>query len=167
MMKQIKITREWAMPSKRTFEIKPIKRLIEKYHFGSVVTLDPFPFNYKEDAIIYLNNRNDNQYLFALFDPPYSPRQLKECYNNQGEYDTKSSTWSNWKDLISKKIKVGGIIISFGWNSNGMGKERGFEIIEILLVSHGGMHNDTICVVEKKLHNNLKINNRRINDTTN
>jgi hypothetical protein len=32
-----------------------------------------------------------------------------------------------------------------------MGKNRGFEIQEILLVAHGGNHNDTICVVEKKL----------------
>jgi len=31
-----------------------------------------------------------------------------------------------------------------------MGKNRGFKIIKILLVAHGGMHNDTICVVEEK-----------------
>lgn len=28
---------------------------------------------------------------------------------------------------------------------------RGFEMIEILLVPHGGSKNDTICTVEKKL----------------
>lgn len=28
---------------------------------------------------------------------------------------------------------------------------NGFEIIEILLVAHGGMHNDTIVTVERKL----------------
>ena len=32
-----------------------------------------------------------------------------------------------------------------------MGNKRGYEIIEILLVSHGSAHNDTICVVERKL----------------
>ena len=32
-----------------------------------------------------------------------------------------------------------------------MGKNRGFEIVEILLVAHGGHHNDTICTVEKKI----------------
>lgn len=51
---------------------------------------------------------------------------------------------------ICDKIKVGGYAISFGWNSNGFGKNRGFEVIEILLVSHGGHHNDTICTVEMK-----------------
>jgi hypothetical protein len=42
-----------------------------------------------------------------------------------------------WSNLIPKN----GICISFGWNSTGLGKKRGFEIIEILL----GLHNDTIC----------------------
>lgn len=34
---------------------------------------------------------------------------------------------------------------------NGIGKTRGFEIVEILLVAHGGNHNDTIVTVERKL----------------
>ena len=42
-------------------------------------------------------------------------------------------------------------MLSFGWNSGGIGKSLGFEIIEILLVAHGGAHNDTICTVERKL----------------
>jgi hypothetical protein len=53
---------------------------------------------------------------------------------------------------LANKIKVGGYCISFGWNSNGMGKNRGFEIVEILLVSHGGHHNDTIVTVERKVY---------------
>ena len=43
-----------------------------------------------------------------------------------------------------------GIALSFGWNSAGFGLERGYEVLEILLVSHGGSHNDTICVAERK-----------------
>ncbi|MFH1422601.1 MAG: hypothetical protein ABIH42_07820 [Planctomycetota bacterium] len=39
----------------------------------------------------------------------------------------------------------------FGWNSIGMGINRKYEILEILLVSHGGMHNDTICMAEHKI----------------
>ena len=44
-------------------------------------------------------------------------------------------------------------MISFGWNSIGFGKNRGFEIIEILLVAHGGTKNDTIVTVERKTNN--------------
>ena len=143
------INRIWSMPNAKTFTIKPIKELLEKYIKGDC--LDPFPYEYLKDATDYLNELEDNIYNYAVFDPPYSPRQLKECYKGKGEYDTKCSTWSNWKNLMSKKIKIGGTVISFGWSSGGFGKNRGFKIIEILLVPHGGSHNDTICVVEKKI----------------
>ena len=47
-------------------------------------------------------------------------------------------------------MKKDGKVISFGWNSNGIGKTLGFEQVEILMVAHGGHHNDTICTVEVK-----------------
>lgn len=148
------INRSWAMPNKRTFQIKPIKELIEKYK-NSELWLDPFPYPYRIDALDYLNDFGTCVADGVLFDPPYSPRQLKECYDNIGMtlHDTKSSVWAKWKDEIARVIKKNGICISFGWSSNGLGKSRGFEIIEILLVAHGGNHNDTICVVEKKVKN--------------
>ena len=139
------------MPNKRTFEIKPIKELINKYIPEGSKVLDPFPFDYNKDATDYMNEFRDESFNYGLLDPPYSPRQLKECYKGKGEYDTKCSTWSKWKDLMTKKIKKGGKVISFGWNTGGLGMSRGFKIIEILLVPHGGQHNDTICVVEVKL----------------
>ena len=150
----MKILRKWAMPNKKTFTIKPIRELLERIipeYKNKEVCLDPFPLEYSKDATEYLNEIKDESYEFSVFDPPYSPRQLKECYKGLGEYDTKSSTWSNWKNLLSKKIKKGGTVISFGWNSNGMGIYRGFKIEEILIVSHGGSHNDTIVVVETKI----------------
>jgi hypothetical protein len=64
---------------------------------------------------------------------------------------TQSSFWGNLKKEIARKMKKNGIVISFGWNSNGIGKTLNFEQLEILLVAHGGIHNDTICVVERKL----------------
>lgn len=64
---------------------------------------------------------------------------------------TQASYWSRMKDEIARILSPEGLCISFGWNSNGIGKKRGFEILEILLVAHGGAHNDTICMVEKKI----------------
>ena len=143
------IERKWSMPNKKTFEIKPILQLINKETPGPY--LEPFPLPYKKDAIDYLTECEPMNY--CLFDPPYSPRQLKESYNGKGEYDTKASTWSKWKDLASQKTLKK--CISFGWNSTGLGKSRGFEIIRILIVCHGGMHNDTICTVEKRINQRL------------
>ncbi len=151
----MKIERKWAMPNKRTFEIKPIKELIKKHKNKGDLVLDPFPFEYEIDATEFMKKLEDNAFDLGLLDPPYSPRQLKECYKGKGEYDTKASTWSNWKSLMAKKIKSGGKVISFGWSSGGLGMRRGFKIIEILLVPHGGQHNDTICVVEEKIQSSL------------
>ena len=147
----MKINRIWAMPNKRTFQIKPIKELLEEEIPKDAKVLDPFPFDYVKDATNTLMNTPNDSHEFAVFDPPYSPRQLKECYKGIGEYDTKASTWSKWKDLLAIKVKLGGKVISFGWSSQGMGKKRGFEIKRILLVPHGGQHNDTICVMEEKV----------------
>lgn len=141
----MKIERVWAMPNKQTFSIKPISELIKQEIKGDY--LDPFPYPYQKDAVEYLSNCDPMDY--CLFDPPYSPRQLKESYNGIGEYDTKISTWSKWKDLASKKTLKK--CITFGWNSTGLGKKRGFEITRILIVCHGSMHNDTICTVEEKI----------------
>ncbi len=142
------IERKWAMPNKRTFTIKPIKELIASEIPQGVRVIDPFPYDYVEDASEHL--KGAEPCMYGLFDPPYSPRQLKECYKGKGEYDTKASTWSNWKDALADKILPGGKVISFGWNSGGLGMKRGFKITKILLVPHGGQHNDTICTVEVK-----------------
>ena len=42
-------------------------------------------------------------------------------------------------------------MLSFGWNTNGVGINRGFEMQEILIVAHGGSKNDTLCTAEIKI----------------
>ena len=90
----------------------------------------------------------------VLYDPPYSPRQVSECYKKFGQtvnmQTTQASYWSKQKEQIGRIVKPNGIVITCSWNSGGIGKKYGFEIEEILLVAHGGWHNDTIVVVERK-----------------
>ena len=172
------IRRVWAMPNKHTFLIKPISVLIRKYIVnGGENWIDPYagenspaeitndlnpnkPTKYHLEAKEFLKQLT-GQYEGCLFDPPYSFRQIQECYNGIGkevhQKDTQISFYSEAKNIACKLIKPGGIVISFGWNSMGFGKNRGFEIIEILLVAHGGTKNDTIVTVEKKVQSNLRI----------
>ncbi len=170
--KNIKINRVWCMPNSNTFTIKPIKKLIEKYNNKDLLSIDPFAnsnkiakitndlnpeydTDYHLDAVDFLKLFDDNSKDIIFYDPPYSLRQVSECYKNVGIPVTMETTQSSWRrkhiDEISRIIKSGGKCMSFGWNSSGIGKMRGFEIIEILLVAHGGSHNDTICTVERKL----------------
>jgi len=166
----MKITRIWAMPCKWTFQIKPIKELLNKYVSDGESWVDPFagynspatitndlnpdaPTNYHMKAIDFSRTLSGT-YDGCLFDPPYSLRQLKECYNQCGtdiSYNDTIKFYSELKDELSSKIRTGGFCISFGWNTQGFGKKRGFEIVEILLVPHGGSHNDTLVTVEKKI----------------
>lgn len=166
----MKISRKWAMPNKNTFSIKPIEELIHKYAFGRIVDpfansnkigtitndLDPaLDTDYHMDALEFLKLFDDQSVNTVLYDPPYSPRQVSECYKKLNKSvnisTTQSSYWSRQKEQISRIVKPGGIVISCSWNSGGIGKKYGFEIVEILMVPHGGWHNDTIVVVEKKL----------------
>lgn len=91
----------------------------------------------------------------VLYDPPYSLRQVKEYYEGVGIKVTAEHTKASWRakhlDEIARIFKPNGVCLSFGWNTNGVGKKRGFEIIEILAVAHGGSKNDTLCTVEKKV----------------
>jgi hypothetical protein len=164
----MKITREWAMPSKHTFTIKPIKLLIERYVGDGDGWIDPFAgdnspaemtndLNPKKKAGCNMHALEfvkmvSGEFNGILFDPPYSPRQVKECYNSFGVSAWKKDTqgFSAVKRAAATRIVPGGYAISFGWNSNGFGKKLGFEAIEMLVVAHGGNHNDTICLVERK-----------------
>lgn len=137
------------MPNKRTFQIKPIKELLERYDYKNMV--DVFPYEKQIDGKKLLEGLSNNSVPGTLLDPPYSLHQANECYN--GRY-CKGITI--FYDLAKDKIKSGGYAITFGWNSNGLGKKRGFKIIEILIVAHGGSHNDTIVTVEKKINRDLK-----------
>jgi hypothetical protein len=160
------------MPSKNTFEIKPIKELINKYLVEGVV-IDPFANNkkianitndldpqfnttYNLDAIDFLKIFEDNSVDMVLYDPPFSLRQVSECYKKfnktVNKETTQSSYWGNQKKEVSRIVKPNGIVISCGWDYGGIGKTNGFKIVEILLVPHGGKHNDTIVTVEKKIN---------------
>lgn len=159
------------MPNKNTFNIKPIKEIIERYHNDSMFSVDPFAntnkiakqlndldpqykTEYNMDAHEFLQYFIGNSVDFVFYDPPYSTRQVSECYKKLNYVvnmqTTQSSYWRKLKDEITRIVKPGGLVLSCGWNSGGIGITNGFELLEILLVPHGGPHNDTIITVERK-----------------
>ena len=170
------------MPNKDTFSIKPIGKLISgivselrvKNMFVGSCVIDPFcngdklqlsdwtndidpdvEATHHMDALDFLKTFGDASVDCVLFDPPYSPRQVSECYKKLDRtvnmQTTQASFWSNMKKEVGRIVKPGGLCITCGWNSGGIGKKYGFEIEEILLVAHGGWHNDTICTVDRRV----------------
>lgn len=159
------------MPNSNTFDISCINNLIHKYIKDEYISIDPFAnknriakitndidpemwADYCIDALDFLKQFPDSSIDFILYDPPYSPRQVSECYKKMwltvNMKTTQSSFWWNLKKEIARISKVGSIVISFWWNTNWIWKTKWFEIIEILTVAHWWNHNDTICTVEIK-----------------
>lgn len=169
------VDRKWGMASKDTFTVKPIKEFVEdavsRLPAGAVI-VDPFAreskygtitndlnpkfdTDYHMDALDFLKMMGASSADMVIYDPPYSPRQVSECYSGFGYEVTSEMTRSSWKyrhmDEIARILKSGGILLSFGWNSNGAGAKRGFDITRIRLVAHGGgSAHDTICMEEVK-----------------
>ena len=86
----MKFNRIWAMPSKNTYTIKPIRELIERYikelsndavilnpfannsTYGITNDIDPeFNTDYHMDAIDFLKQFEDNSVVMVLYDPPF------------------------------------------------------------------------------------------------
>ena len=162
------------MPSPETFSIPPILSLIQRHIEHP--SADPFARRSRlarrcndidpehgcddqMDAVDFLSTFNDGELATVLFDPPYSGRQVAECYKKLGmtvsQKDTSAHYWGRFKKEISRVVKPGGKVITCGWNSNGIGISRGFSPIEVLIVPHGGWHNDTIVTVEKRVRRDL------------
>lgn len=109
------------------------------------------------DSLDFLKTFGDRSVDGVLFDPPYSPRQVSEVYRSMGKtvnmQTTQASFWSNMKNEVGRIVKPNGFCFVCGWNSGGIGKKYGFSIAEILIVPHGGWHNDTIVTLEYKNEN--------------
>jgi len=165
----MKISREWAMPSPWTFNIKPIRELLERVLAGCSIIVDPFAG--KSEWATHSNDLKTSGILArdyldrliaegvvadaVLLDPPYSPRQMTEVYAGMGLKMGSKGTQnaSLYKESIvrlDKVLRPGGVAIRCGWNSVGFTKTLGYTIEEILLVCHGGAHNDTIVTVDRK-----------------
>tara|TARA_R100001082_G_scaffold109158_2_gene85751 strand:- start:213 stop:755 length:543 start_codon:yes stop_codon:yes gene_type:complete len=162
-------SRSFAMPNKETFEMLPVKEFIYRHIQPGDVIVDPYArsskvgtitndlnpdfntdFNLEASEFLAQMVANGSLADVVLFDPPYSPRQVKECYDSCGlklhQETTQSSVYSSAKKLIRQILKPKGIVLTFCWNTGLIHKD--YEFKEIHLVSHGGWHNDTICTAQ-------------------
>jgi hypothetical protein len=124
-------SRQWAMPSADTFSVPPIGDFVKKYLRDSKVSIDPFARNkrwatytndlnpdtaaeYHCDALDFLKMLKEKGVTadLIIYDPPYSPRQIKECYDGIGRKMQLSDAWrtNGWtpeKDVCNDLLSVG------------------------------------------------------------
>lgn len=147
--------------SRWTFSIKPIREWTEKTCEGKTLNLfagrtklnideirndldDEALADYQKDALQFVKEWDGERFDTILLDPPYAYRKSMEMYKG-----IKASPFRQLKDEIQRILKPNGIVITFGYHSNTMGKNRGFEVERIALFSHGGAIHDTIASVER------------------
>jgi hypothetical protein len=169
------------MPNADTFDVEPIGLFVRRYLEKSNVSVDPFARNRRwathtndlspdTQAEHHLEALEFLELLtvqgvrpdLAIFDPPYSSRQCTEVYQSVGRKVTMCDTqifgrWTEHKHALSQMLTDNAVVLSFGWNSQGMGLKHGFDIEEIMLVCHGGAHNDTICMAERRVQKRLPL----------
>lgn len=100
------------MPNKNTFSVKPIGAFVREEMDGGL-WLDPFSCgcrigtitndlnpdvdaDYHMDALDFLKMFDDESVDGVLYDPPYSPRQVAECYHGVGREVTMETTQSSF-----------------------------------------------------------------------
>jgi hypothetical protein len=103
--------------------------------------------DFHKDALRFVNEWDGDKFDTVILDPPYSYRKSMEMYAGKI-----SSPFNALKDAIVPILNDGGSVITFGYHSVSMGKQRGFIQDKILLLSHGGAIHDTIAVKEIRIN---------------
>lgn len=166
------ISRTFHFPQPDTWSIKPVSELLDRTLKGCLITVDPMARNSTRavftndmdpntsaamhmDAVEFLEqlHRANVRAEAILFDPPYSPRQMAEHYRAAGKAVTRETTqngrfYKRVREAADRILHVGGIVITAGWNTASFGPH--YETKEVLIVSHGGAHNDTLITVQIK-----------------
>lgn len=174
----MRLERTMVRPNGATFAVPQIRRVLDRLGVGQgwvdptagwnspaehTNDLNPeAPTKHHGEATAFLATFEARSVPGVLLDPPYSLRQVKDCYAGFGRKVLKTegqTFYSNLKDGAARIIRPGGLCISLGWNSIGLGKSRGFEVEEVHLFPSGGVHHDTILTVDRRVDGSLPFSN--------
>ena len=166
-------------PNRYTFRQPRLKKWIEAWCSGKVLNLfagltklnvdeyrvdasSSMVADYYGDAYKFVKE-TDMKFDTIVLDPPYNLRKAREKYD--GVY---IGSFTKIKNELNRILNHDGVIITLGYDTVGMSKIRGFKKVAVCIVCHNGDHNDTLCLVEKKVHPPLpSIHKEKSNKTLN
>jgi len=142
-----------------TFSVGRIRQWVEKNCEGKVLNLfagmtllnfdevrnnpnPAMPAGYRLDALTFLKTWNGEKFDTIPLDPPYAYRKSMELYKGP---------FHQLKYEIVHCLKPGGKVITFGYHSIVMGRNRNFRLEGLCLFSHGGTIHDTIATAERNM----------------
>ncbi len=174
-------------PKRYTFQQPKLREWTEKQCKGKVLNLfagttklnvdevrvdidKNVPADYYMDAFEFVNLAKEQGMKFdtIILDPPYNLRKSREKYG--GKY---IGSLTKIKNALLPLMNENCIVISYGYDTVGMSKSRGFKKIGVCVICHNGDHNDTLCLVEQLIAtplnskgsqeaNSLNTNERRV-----
>lgn len=144
-----------------TFSVKLIRTWVEQACEGRVLNLFAgqtqlsvnevrndldlqMPADFHLDALEFLRTWTGKKFRTILLDPPYAYRKSMELYKGMV-----CSPFRQLKDAIPACLEPGGQVITFGYHSIVMGQNRGFQLEQLAIFSHGGAIHDTLASVER------------------
>lgn len=146
-------------PKRYTFEQPKLKKWCEEWSKGKVLNLfaGTTKMNLDEYRVDIDASTNPDfcgdafefvttttiKFDTIILDPPYNLRKSREKYG--GRF---IGSFTKIKNELVRIINDGGRVITFGYDTVGMSRSRGFEKVAICVVCHNGDHNDTLCLVE-------------------
>lgn len=156
------VWRRWSMPNGNTFSIPAINewmtpfvasgRWVDPFVRNSVfkaamaVTNDlnpEFEATHHMDCVAFMRALPGAVYDGVLFDPPYTLHQTNEMYDGVGGPVKKKAAAAMY-DECARVLVAGGRLLTFGQDTNGPGERRGFRLVQVGVVPHGGSHSDTL-----------------------
>lgn len=154
---------------KWTFQPEPVRRYVEGWLTGRVLNLFAGMTKLTHDGEIVRNDLDEekdadhhfdaiavgkhfpaNSFDTVILDPPYNVRKAREKYN--GEYQGK---FTAVKEQVKTLVRPGGLVVHCGYQTPGMGISRGFELVEVCNIAHGGDINDTLICIEQRVESDL------------
>jgi hypothetical protein len=156
----VNFTYLYQQPARYTFEMPKLKSWVESWCTGktlnlfagkTLLSIDEYrvdsdkdmPADYHGDAADFVET-TDMRFQTVILDPPYNLRKSREKY--QGRY---IGSLTKIKRNLPRILDIGGRIISLGYDTVGISNRNGFKKLAIVVVCHGGDHNDTLGVVEE------------------
>lgn len=150
-------------PKSYTFEMPKLRKWQEQLAKGKVLNLFAgkvklncnevrvdidlnAPADYHMDAYDFVKQWRGKPFDTVILDPPYNLRKAMEKYDGRFIH-----RFTRLKNALPSIMRVGGIVITYGYDTTGMGVRRGFVKEGVGMINHSGAHKDTLIVIERYL----------------
>jgi len=114
--------------------------------------IDPTTHAYHhQDVFAFLGSIANESLDAVIIDPPFSFNQAAKHYKNSSGKCLGVGWIPEVRRVAGRKLKPGGLMFCLGWDANGAGNKKQFDLIEVIICAHGQGRNATIMTIDKKL----------------